>query len=92
MQQSAVSLPVEHTSMQIDDTAIDTAAVDPAAATAAAALAGLATESAAAVAAAGQLHAWMVTWIPLDTSTAYTIGCSCVLCVLSCRCPAGSQW
>jgi hypothetical protein len=63
-----MSLPAEHTSMQLDVSAIDTAAVDPAAATAAAALANLVVAAAAAAAVAGQSEAWMRACTPLHTA------------------------
>jgi hypothetical protein len=73
MQQSAMSLPAEHTSMQLDVSAIDTAAVDPAAATAAAALAGLSAEMMAAAADVGQSEAWMVACLPVPTAVAHVM-------------------
>ena len=78
--------------MELYDSAVEATAPDAAAAAAAAALAGLAAQNALAAAAAGQLHAWMDTLIPLNTVNTHTFRCSCVLRTLPCRCPAGARW
>ena len=71
MSHAAPLQPAEHTSMQLEGSAIDAAAVDPAAATAAAALAGLSAEMMAAAADVGQSEAWMVACLPVPTAAAH---------------------
>ena len=88
MQQRAVSLPAEHTSMQLDVSAIDPAAVDPTAATAAAALAALHSSAALAATDVGQLHAALRGLRRVTTTLIRAILLPCIPSILLWRCPA----
>jgi hypothetical protein len=78
--------------MEIDTSPTATDTLVEGEAAAAAVLAILGTSVAKATADAGQSDAWVTVLPPRTTDATHTCGCSVVLCIVLCRCPAGGSW
>ena len=87
MAQHTPPRPDDHISMELEDSAIGATAPDPAAAAAAAVLSTLPQPPAAAAADAGQWIVDIVLCSSLFQARHDANRCSCMRCLLLCRCP-----